>query len=259
MNVNLTTHPDGTRAGWVHFRSGDDLVRGYLAVPDAGTDGDTHPVVVTAHENLGVTPHRQEVTRRLAAEGFVSLTVDLFSRLGGMPPQNYASQDERRALAFLAARDDQAVPDLQAGLEFARSLPTAALDRAGAVGFCLGGGTVLAWGAMTDDLDVIVSLYGIPILPAEYSPTGEPLSRLPLLTRLRAPVQFHFGGSDQAIPADQIDALEQAVPTAAKGAELHRYEGAGHAYHDDTHPNYAPRAADLTWARTVRCLRESLG
>ncbi|MDQ6522191.1 dienelactone hydrolase family protein [Nocardioides sp. LHD-245] len=256
MSVNLTAHPDGTRAGWVHFRSGDDLIRGYLAVPD---DGGIHPIVITAHENLGVTPHRQEVTRRLAAEGFVSLTVDLFSRLGGMPPQSYATQDERRSLAFLAARDDQAVPDLQAGLRFARSLPAADRDRAGALGFCLGGGTVLAWGAVTDDLDVIVSLYGIPILPAEYSPTGDPLSRIPLLERLRAPVQFHFGGDDQAIPAEQIDALEQALPTAAKGAELHRYAGAGHAYHDDTHPNYAPQAADLTWARIVQCLRESLG
>jgi carboxymethylenebutenolidase len=259
MNVNLTDHRDGTRAGWVHFRSGEELIRGYLALPDGSSGAGPYPVVVTAHENLGVTAHRQEVTRRLAAEGFVSLTVDLFSRLGGLPPQNFASQDERRALAFLAAHDERAVPDLQAGLEFARSLAAADPQRAGALGFCLGGGTVLAWGTATDDLDVIVSLYGIPILPAEYSPTGEPLSRLPLLERLRAPVQFHFGGSDEAIPAEQVDALERTLATAAKGAELHRYEGAGHAYHDDTHPNFHRRAADLTWSRTVRRLRESLG
>jgi carboxymethylenebutenolidase len=118
---------------------------------------------------------------------------------------------------------------------------------------------VLAWGAQTDDLAVIVSLYGIPILPPEYSPTGRPLSRLPLLKELRAPVQFHFGGDDQAIPADQIDALEAATPTAAQGAEFHRYAGAGHAYHDDTHPNHDAQAADLTWSRTVQYLRDHLG
>lgn len=255
MNVNLQGVGVGTRAGWVHFPSGDTLVRGYLAVPAAAG---TFPVVVTAHENLGVTSHRQEVTRRLAAEGYVSLTVDMFSRIGGMPPQNFTDQDHRRSLAFLAARDDQALPDLQAGLDFARQLDVADPTRAGALGFCLGGGTVLAWGTQTDDLDVIVSLYGIPILPPDYSPTGRAESRIPLLADLTAPVQFHFGGEDQAIPQDQVNALEAAIPTAAKGAEFHRYAGAGHAYHDDTHPNYDEQAAGLTWTRTLQFLREHL-
>lgn len=255
MTVNIRPTTDGVRAGWVHFPSGDDLVRGYLAVP-AG-DGQ-YPVVVTAHENLGVTEHRQGVTRGLAAEGFVSLTVDLFSRFGGMPPQNFSSQEERRSLAFLAARDDRAVPDLQAGLDFARTLDEADPARAAAVGFCLGGGTVLVWASQSDDLAAVVSLYGIPVLPPEYSPTGQPESRIPLLTQLRAPVQFHFGGADQAIPQDQISLLEEACPTASQPAEFHRYDGAGHAYHDDTHPNYDADAARLTWDRTLAFLREHL-
>lgn len=254
MKVNLTD--DGrTRSGWVHFQSGSELVRGYLAVP---SDSGRHPVVVTAHENLGVTKHRREVTRRLAAAGYVSLTVDMFSRVGGMPPQNFDSADERRSLAFLAARDEVAVPDLQAGLDFARQLEFSDDSRAAAIGFCLGGGTVLAWGAATTDLSAIVSLYGIPILPSEYSPTGEMRSRLPLLAQLTAPVQFHFGGADQAIPVDQIDALEQACPTAAQGAEFHRYEGAGHAYHDDTHPNHDAAASALTWNRMLDFLKVQL-
>ncbi|WP_229053499.1 dienelactone hydrolase family protein [Aeromicrobium sp. Leaf350] len=255
MTVNIQPTGEGVRAGWVHFTSGTDLVRGFLAVPDRPGQ---FPVVITAHENLGVTPHRQGVTRALASEGFVSLTVDLFSRFGGMPPQNFSSVDERRSMAFLAARDSRAVPDLQAGLDFARSLPEALPDRAAALGFCLGGGTVLVWGSQTPDLDAIVSLYGIPVLPPEYSPTGEPDSRIPLLATLKAPVQFHFGGADEAIPQDQISLLEQACPTAAQGADFHRYEGAGHAYHDETHPNHHPDAARLTWDRTLEFLRTHL-
>ena len=68
---------DGVRAGWVHIPRGDELIRGYLAMPLG--DG-PFPAVVTAHENLGVTEHRQGVTRDLAKEGFVSLTVDLAAR-----------------------------------------------------------------------------------------------------------------------------------------------------------------------------------
>ncbi|MFC3961515.1 dienelactone hydrolase family protein [Nocardia jiangsuensis] len=255
MKTNLITGADGTRSGWVHFDSGPDLVRGYLAVPAA--EG-RYPVVVTAHENLGVTEHRREVTRRIAAAGYVSLTVDLFSRVGGMPPQNFDTPEERRSLAFRAAADERAVPDLQAGLDFARELPAADPAAAAAIGFCLGGGTVLAWGAQTRDLSAIVSLYGIPVLPAEYTTGGQPRSRLPLLPQLNAPVQFHFGGDDAAIPADQIDAVEAAAPTAARGAEFHRYPGAGHAYHDDTHPNHDAAAAELTWKRTLAFLDEHL-
>ncbi|WP_166352455.1 dienelactone hydrolase family protein [Phytoactinopolyspora limicola] len=253
--LNLKPHEAGIVAGWVHFPSGDDLVRGYLALPEAGGPW---PLVVTAHENLGVTTHRQGVTRQLAAEGFVSLTVDMFSRIGGMPPQNYAGQEDRRAKAFLAARDEVVVPDLQAGLEFAAGLDEVDGARAGALGFCLGGGSVLVWATRTDDVRAVVSLYGIPVLPPEYSPTGSARSRIPLLAELRAPVQFHFGGADEAIPADQIDQLDGALPTSATPAQLYRYDGAGHAYHDDTHPNYHPEAAALTWRRTVDYLREHL-
>lgn len=255
MNINLKPSQNGVLAGWVHFESGGGLVRGYLALP-----GSRHglPAVVTAHENLGVTEHRQRVTRELAAEGFASLTVDMFSRLGGLAPQNYVDQDDRRSKAFLAAPDDQAVADLQAGLDFLKQLPAVDPEKAAAVGFCLGGGTVLAWATRTDDLKGVVSLYGIPILPAEYSPTGKPMSRIPLLKELKAPVQFHFGADDQAIPQEQIDQLEAALPSSRQPTEFFRYEGAGHAYHDDTHPNYHPTAAAETWERTVKFLKGHL-
>ena len=247
---------DGVRAGWVHIPRGDELIRGYLAMPLG--DG-PFPAVVTAHENLGVTEHRQGVTRDLAKEGFVSLTVDLFSRLGGISPRNFRDNDERRSLAFLAAHDEQAIPDLQAGLDFLKALPEVDADRLGALGFCLGGGTVMVWGTRSDDLKAIVSLYGIPILPPEYSPSGVEESRIPALARLRAPIQFHFGAEDEAIPRDQIDALEAALPTSATHAEFYRHAGAGHAYHDDTHKNYNPTAATETWDETLEFLRRYLG
>jgi carboxymethylenebutenolidase len=255
MTLNLEAI-DGVRAGWVHFWRGEQLIRGYLAMP---VGNGPFPALICAHENLGIIPHRQEFTRHLAQKGFVTLTVDLFSRIGGMSPRNFKDVHERRSLAFLNATDEVAVPDLQAGLEFLATLPEVAPGKFGALGICMGGGTVMDWGTRTDDLGAIVALYGIPILPPEYSPTGEPRSRIATLPHLRAPIQFHFGAEDEAIPREQIDALEAALPTAAVHTELFRHAGAGHAYHDDSHPNYHVQAAADTTTAMVEFFHRYLG
>ncbi|MEU0690549.1 dienelactone hydrolase family protein [Streptomyces uncialis] len=242
-------------ADWVTFPSGDAAIRGYLAVP---TGVERPPAVIMAHENLGVIPHRRRVTEELAAEGYAVLTVDLFSRIGGRPPQEYATQEERRAKAFLAARDEQAVPDLEAGLDHLAARGDIDTARAAVVGFCLGGGLAIVWAAQTDRLSCAVPLYGIPELPAAYSPTGAVRSRIDIADRVRCPVQAHFGGADTVIPLDQVTRLTDALERSGRPTEVHVYEGAGHAYHDDTHPNHRPEAARLTWERTLAFLGEHL-
>ncbi|WP_445397931.1 dienelactone hydrolase family protein [Streptomyces sp. LE64] len=243
-------------ADWVTFPSGGVEIRGYLALPTGGAH--RPPAVIMAHENLGVIPHRQRVTEQLAAEGYAVLTVDLFSRIGGQPPQDYTTQEERRAKAFLAARDEQAVPDLEAGLDHLAARGDVDTDRAAVVGFCLGGGLALVWAAESDRLSCAVPLYGIPELPAAYSPTGAVRSRIDIADRVRCPVQAHFGGADSVIPLDQVERLGEALGHSDHPTEVHVYEGAGHAYHDDTHPNHDPQAARLTWERTLDFLRKHL-
>lgn len=242
-------------ARWITFAGGE--VRGYLALPEP--TGPPAPLVVTAHENLGVTEHRQQVTRALAAEGFAALTVDLFSRIGGRPPQDFRDAPERREKAFRAAPDEQAIPDLEAGIAAVAAYPEIDASRAAAVGFCLGGGTVLQWATESDRLRCAVVLYGIPILPPQYRPDGVARSRIAVAPDIRVPLQAHFGGADAAIPADQVAALDAALATAVQPVEFHVYPGAGHAYHDETHPNHDRAAADLTWKRMVTFLREHLG
>src|SRR5262249_18383213 len=127
---------DGAR--WVTFPSIGGDIRGYLALPaDLSKPA---PALVMTPENLGITEHRQDVARRLAAEGFATLSVDLFARTGG-PPQDFKTPEERRIKAFLAAADDQAVPDVFASVRYLATLDGVDGDRAGIIGFCLGGGT----------------------------------------------------------------------------------------------------------------------
>ncbi|MFK4041873.1 dienelactone hydrolase family protein [Nonomuraea wenchangensis] len=251
----MTTMTPDVRAEWVTFPSAGEEIRGYLARP-AGVE--RPPAVIMAHENLGVTAHRQAVTELFGAAGFACLTVDLYSRIGGRPPQDYTTADERRAKAFLAARDEQAVPDLDAGLDYLAGRGDVDTARAAAVGFCLGGGLVLAWATMTDRLSCAVPLYGLPELPPSYSPTGATRSRIEIADQVRCPVQAHFGGADEVIPLEQVARLEEALKLSGEHVEVHVYEGAGHAYHDDTHPNHHPEAARQTWDRTMAFLKAHL-
>jgi carboxymethylenebutenolidase len=240
---------------WVTFPSIGGEIRGYLALPSGGAG--PAPAVVMAHENLGVTPHRENVTRRLAAEGFATLTVDLFSRAGG-PPTEFSSPAERRVKAFLSATDDQAVPDVLAGLRYLRTLDGVDAGRAGVIGFCMGGGTAIAASLLGDAFRACVSLYALPILLPEYATSGRSVDRIAQAPAIRCPLQLHFGEEDEVIPLDQVHRLDAAARTSGLPVETYTYPGAGHAYHDDTHPNHAPDAATLTWERAVGFLRAHL-
>jgi carboxymethylenebutenolidase len=232
-------------ARWVTFPSGEDVIRGYLAEPRGEQ---IVGAIVTAPENLGVTEHRQAETRRLAAEGFMVLSVDLYSRIGGRPPQDYSTPEERRSKAFIAAKDETAVPDLQAGLDYLATLPRVDRSRIGALGYCLGGGTALAWSARSKDLACAVILYALPILPAAYSPDGKERSRLGLAEHIRCPLQLHFGDRDEAIPIEQTLALKAALEAnSPEPVDVHIHAGARHAYMDSTIDRYNPEAARATY------------
>lgn len=245
------------KAEWVTFPSGGDQVRGYLARPDGPG---SFPGIVCAPENLGVTEHRQEETRRLAAEGFAVLTVDPYSRIGGRPPQDYTTAEERRSKAFIAARDEVVVPDCQAALTWLRQQPGVKADRCAGLGYCLGGGTVLAWAAQSEDLACAVVLYALPEIPGPYTMDGQGSSRIALAPAMKCPLQLHFGENDEAIPLEAAKRLKAALEAEAPvDVSFYLYPGARHAYMDSTLDRYHPQAALLTYQRFVEYFKQRLG
>jgi Dienelactone hydrolase and related enzymes len=239
-------------AGWVEFPSGGETIRGYLAAPRAPGK---HPAIVMVHENLGVTQHRQEMTERLAERGYVVLTVDLFSREGGQPPQDFVDPEDRRAKAFKAARDEQSIPDCDAGLDYLLTRDDVDPARLGTVGYCMGGGTMLAWVfGRTDRLKAAVGYYPNIIVFPQYRPDNAPLNRIPDAHKLTCPLQVQFGEQDHAVPQADQEALKAEVARRGLDVDFVSHADAGHAFQDPSIPSYNKAAADRSWEQGIAFL-----
>jgi carboxymethylenebutenolidase len=212
-------------------------IRGYLAIPSDASG--PLPAVLVIHENRGLTPHIQDVTRRMALEGFVVLGVDLLSRQGGTP----ASEDEAREL-FQSLDRAGLVEDSGAAVAYLQEHPSAN-GSVGAVGFCFGGGMVNQLAVASPDLDAGVAYYG-----------GQPPADQ--VDQIEARMMLHYAGLDERINAG-IAEYEEALKAAGVDYELFMYDGAQHAFNNDTsEARYNKEAADLAWSRTVEFLRETL-
>jgi carboxymethylenebutenolidase len=202
--------------------------------------GERRPGVIVIHENRGLNPHIKDVTRRLAVSGFLAFGVDLLSPLGGTPP------DEDRAREMIGGLDPAAATGaLVAAVTFLRDHPESN-GAVGAVGFCWGGGMANRLASAAPELKAAVAYYGPP----------PPLEQVPEIT---AALLLHYAGLDELVNAD-VPAYQKALEENEKDFELHMYEGAQHAFNNDTNPaRYDRKAAALAWDRTIAFLETRLG
>lgn len=240
---------------WVTFPSGNDTIRGYLAVPAGARNG---PAVIMGHEVLGVCEHRQERTRQLAADGFVTLTVDMFSRIGGQPPQDYVDRADKTRKAFLDSQDEQTLPDFDAAARYLATRPEVDGNRIGTFGFCLGGGTSIAWACSSAGVKAcVVDCPSIEILASQRS-DGKAQSRVTIAHRITCPFQGHFGELDTIVTVEEARQLEAALVKSGQPVEVFVYPGVDHAFYDDLGPRYHARAAQESWGRAVAFFRKYL-
>ena len=209
----------------------------YVATPRDGPAKRAGVIVI--HENRGLNAHIEDVTRRVALAGFTAVGVDMLSARGGTPP------DEDRARALFAKIDAAAaVADLVALVDWLRARPDAN-GRVGAIGFCWGGGMVNLLAVAAPSLDAGVSFYGL----------APPAADVP---RIRATLLLHYAGNDPRINAG-APAYEAALADAGVPYTAYVYEGAEHAFHNDTAgARYNEDAAKLAWSRTITFLQATL-
>jgi carboxymethylenebutenolidase len=224
--------PDAAQieAGPVEFPGEGATLAGYLARP--GGDG-AAPVILVCHENRGLTPHIEDVTRRLAMAGYVGLAVDLLTRQGGS-----AKLGESKVPGALGVIDPaQFVSDFKSGWAYLQEQPFAESERVGMVGFCFGGGVTWLMAVEMPELKAAVPFYGPP--PPEED-----------LPRIQAAVLAIYGELDGRITGT-AERIEAAMVANGKVFEKEIYPNADHAFHNDTGSRYNPEAAMAAWARTL--------
>jgi len=211
-------------------------IRGYFARPK----GDAKlPGVVVIHENRGLNAHIEDVTRRLALEGFLALAPDALSPLGGTP------EDSEKAPALLGQLDkEKNTKNFVAAVKYLKTYPLST-GKVGVVGFCWGGGMANQVAVHSPDLVAAVPYYGAAPAPED-------------VPKIKASLLLHYAGIDERINAG-IPAFEAALKAASVNYQIYIYEGAQHAFNNDTTPaRYNKDAAQLAWQRTIAFLKEKL-
>ena len=215
---------------------GNGAVRGYLAKP-AGINGKL-PAVLVIHENRGLTPHIQDITRRLALDGFLAFAPDALHSLGGYP----GDEDKARAL-FSKLDAGKTLNDFVATARALLTFPEST-GNVGAVGFCYGGGVVNILATRISELAAGVAFYG----------EQPPLQNVP---GIKAPLLLHYAGVDERINAGWPK-FEVALKAAALRYEAFVYAGVQHGFNNDTTPRFDEQAAKQAWLRTTTFLRKNL-
>ena len=221
---------------YIRYTGDTGDVIAYAAQPKGRTE---LPGVIVIHENTGLQPHIEDVTRRVAMEGFLAIAPDALSPLGGTP------ENVNQARSLLQGLDYQAtVGNYVAAVQYLKTHPQTT-GKVGCMGFCWGGGMTNQVAVNSPDLTAAVPFYG-------NQPASEDVPRI------RASLLCHYGSLDNRINAG-IEAFESTLRAASIDYGIYMHQGADHAFFNDTRADrYNREAAELAWRLTIAFFRGTL-
>lgn len=196
------------------------------------------PGVVVVHENRGLNPHIEDVSRRAALAGFVVIAPDMLTPLGGYP----GTDDEGRELQSKRDRNEM-LQDFIAAYEYLKSQKDCT-GKVGVVGFCFGGWISNMMAVQIPDLRAAVPFYGGQPAPED-------------VPEIKAPLLLHYAELDTRVN-EGWPAYEAALKENKKEYTAHMYPNANHGFHNDTTPRYDKAAAELAWKRTIDFFNQKL-
>ncbi len=216
--------------------SGGGEIRGLLSRPKEVSK--KLPGIIVVHENRGLNPHIEDVTRRAALAGFVALGPDALWPLGGYP----GTDDEGRTMQRKRQKSEM-LEDFIAGFEYLKNHELCD-GNVGVVGFCFGGWISNMMAVKVPTLKAAVPFYG-----------GQPDEAE--VAKIQAPLMLHFGELDKRVNAGW-PAYEEALKKYEKDYQAFVYEAANHGFHNDTTARYDKEDAELAWERTITFFQERL-
>ncbi len=237
-NVQIKADDPRLKSEYINYSSpkGGGTIKGLLSKPKDSKEKLGGIIVV--HENRGLNPYIEDVARRAAVAGFISLAPDALTPLGGYP----GNDDEGRALQ--SKRDKAEMEeDFIAAYDYLKAYKDCN-GKVGVVGFCFGGGIANMMAVRVPELAASVPFYG-----SQPAVTDVP--------KIKAPLLLHYASLDARI-TDGWPAYEAALKENGKQYQGFIYENVNHGFHNDTTPRYDKSAAELAWKRTIDFFSEHL-
>jgi len=231
---------ESIRETLVQYPSDKVTMRAYVAAPQTK---ERRPTIIVIQEWWGLTEHIKDVVRRFAAEGYVAIAPDLYSRLG------YAlTTDPGEAGTLMnTLQQEDGLKDLNATVVYLKSVPEVDATSIGVTGFCMGGSYALMLPCVNKEIKAAVPFYG-----------QVPNPDVPL-QQLSAPVLYFYGEDDGWITKADVQRLAAGFKKYNKSGEIKTYPGAPHAFFRDTDKTvYRPEAAKDAWARATGFFKQHL-
>ena len=224
---------ESIRETMVQYPGDKVTIRAYVAAPQTK---ERRPAIIVVQEWWGLTDHIKDVACRYAAEGYVAIAPDLYSRLG-----NALTTDPGEAGKLMnTLQQEDGLKDLNATVAYLKSAPEVDATRIGVTGFCMGGSYALMLPCVNKDIKAAVPFYGQ--VPNPDTP----------LQQLSGPVLYFYGEDDGWITKADVQRLAAALKKYNKPGEIKTYAGATHAFFRDTDKSvYRPEAAKDAWARAL--------
>lgn len=218
----------------VNSPRGSGKIKGYLARP-ANAGATRLPAVLVIHENRGLNPHIEDITRRLAVDGYMAFAPDALTEMGGYPAQDANPEDKAREM-FATLNQMEILEDFLACAAYLKARPDAT-GKMGVLGFCYGGGMAHTLATRLPDLSAAVPFYGNHPAAADAA-------------KVKAPLLIHFAAVDERINA-AWPTYEAALKASSVRYTAHAYAGTQHGFNNDTTPRFDSAAAKLAWERSM--------
>jgi carboxymethylenebutenolidase len=228
ISVSLSHGQSKISTQWISYRSGEDTVRAYLAMPDTGS---SLPALIVIHEWWGLNDWIQQNADEFARRGFVALAIDLYRGSAA------SSSDEAHEL-MRGLPEDRAAKDLKAAFAHLAQHPSVNKERIGAIGWCMGGGYSLAAALNIKQLAGAVICYGRLVTENDE------------LQKINCPILGIFGDADRGIPSASAKAFERYAQKLDKNVRVTIYPKVGHAFMNPNNKSgYDEKAATDAWQK----------
>ncbi len=236
----IKTDAAGLTAGEIKVPVADGEMVAYRAQPASGSN---FPLILVVSEIFGVHEYIADTCRRLAKLGYQAIAPELFARYGD--PRKMNNVQEILSAVVGKTPDAGVMSDLDGCVAWAGK-NGGDVARLGITGFCWGGRITWLYAAHNPAVKAGVAWYGRIDSPATAINPKHPID---LAASLKAPVLGLYGGADQGIPQDDVEAMRHVIEKAGGKSQLHVYPDAPHAFHADYRPTYRKEAAEDGWKR----------